>query len=58
LKRYIFLDHEGTERVLRADSLNAAQAAAYRYVLRQSHSVAAAVLAQHSTKRYETLTKL
>lgn len=48
--KFVFIDHEGIERVLRAHNLNAAQAAAHRFVLGQSNSVAAARVAMRTVR--------
>jgi hypothetical protein len=50
MQRFVFTDHQGIERVLRAHSLDAARAAAHRFVLGQSNSVAAAAVALRTVK--------
>jgi hypothetical protein len=50
VRLYYFIDHEGTERGIRAHNLNQAQAAAHRFVLGQSNSVAAASVAMRTVK--------
>ena len=54
MQKFIFIDHEGVERVLRAHSLDAAHAAAHRFVLGQSNSPALAAVAMR-TVREDTL---
>jgi hypothetical protein len=54
MDKYTFTDHEGVERVLRAHSLDAAHAAAHRFVLGQSNSVAAAAVAMRTVRLHET----
>jgi hypothetical protein len=48
--KFVFTDHEGVERVLRAHNLNQAQAAAHRFVLGQSNSIAAANIALRTVR--------
>lgn len=50
MTRYTFTDHEGIERSIRAHSLDAARAAAHRFVLGQSNSPSCAGVAMRTVR--------